>query len=315
MTDEHRVAGEPSTNEESSAAPGRRDFLKRLGVSAAGVGVLQGTAASPAIADLETGLNEMVAKMGDQFDGFPEGGVDGFLSHFIIMLEFLKGPMAGRTLTVEMPTAVQTVSRSQPFVYRGSEAGHSVKVPIPSGCSLSDTITERDFLHRPAEFFQQGRETVWMQILNLDARVRSAELGPIRIILGETLKKEYPEIFLPSLGIAQSLGTSRFPARLYFNPYAVIETSMGAFRAIHGTLSYGRVTSFPPIGTPVSICECIPLESVENVRKSKQLREITGDPPARIIALTHPIDVKMQVSGAEAFRLVESLARGGTVTR
>ena len=142
-------------------------------------------------------------------------------------------------------------------------------------------------------------------------------MGPIRIILGETLKREYPDIFEPSLGVAQSLSRTGFPARLFFNPYAVIETPFGAFRAIHGTLAYGRVTKFPPVGTPVSICNCIPVESVDEVRemvlsqgvemRTRNLTEIDEcrQPFARIIALSHPIDMELQISGDEAFDIVE----------
>jgi hypothetical protein len=284
----------------------RRDFLKRLGISAALVAAGEHLSANPVQAELEAGFDEMVNKMGDHFAPFPKEGIDGFLSHFIIMIEFQKGPMAGRILSLEMPTAVQTVSRSAPFIYGGA-SGHSVTLPLPKGCTLSATISETDFLNRPAEFFQKDRETVWMQILNLDARAHHPTIGPVRIILGETLKHAYPDLFRPSLGIAQSLGKSRFPARLYFNPYAIIETSFGAFRAIHGTLSYGRVVAFPPVGTPVSIAECIPLESVEDVRKAGNPKQITDNPMARIIALAHPIDVAMQLSGDEAFKAVERL--------
>jgi hypothetical protein len=283
----------------------RRDFLKRLGITTALVAGAEHVSADPAQAELQVGFEEMVNKMGDHFGPFPGEGVDGFLSHFIIMIEFQKGPMAGRILSLEMPTAVQTVSRSAPFVYKGP--GHSVTVPLPKGCTLSNKVSETDFLNRPSEFFEEGRETVWMQILNLDARAHHPTLGPIRIILGETLKQAYPDLFRPSLGIAQSLGRTRFPARLYFNPYAIIETSFGAFRAIHGTLSYGRVVAFPPVGTPVSIAECIPMETVEQVRKAGNPTKITDNPMARIIALAHPIDVSMQLTGDEAFKVVERL--------
>jgi hypothetical protein len=290
----------------SSGAP-RREFLKRLGISATAIAALEHFGGDTAQAELQAGFTEMIDKMGDHFAIMPGEGVDGFLSHFIIMIEFLKGPWANQIVSLEMPTAVQTVSRSAPFIYSGPSAGHSLKIPLPKGCTLQNKISETDFLNRPDEFFQTGHETVWMQILNLDARATHPVLGPVRIILGETLKRSYPDIFRPSLGIAQSLGSSRFPARLYFNPYAIIETSFGAFRAIHGTLSYGRVVSFPPVGTPVSIAECIPLESVEDVRKAGNPKQITGDPIARIIALAHPIDVGMQLSGDEAFKSVERL--------
>ena len=250
---------------------------------------------------------ELVRQMGDHIAMYPGAGVDGFLSHFIISIEFLQGPQKGRIVTMRMPPATQTVARSAPFIYEGPSFGHQVSVPLPDNCTLSGTIRESDFLHRPTDYFAPGQETVWMQILNLDATADS-ELGPIRIILGETLKREYPDIFRPSLGVAQSLGKSGFPAKLFFNPYAIIETKFGAFRAIHGTLSYGRITGFPPVGTPVSICECIPLEEVEDVRTAMKQG---GDcrPIARIIALAHPIDTPMQTSGQDAFNSIETCIR------
>jgi len=291
----------------STSLTPRREFLKKLGISAGAIAAVETLGTDPAQAELQAGLNEMVNKMGDHLAPFPETGVDGFLSHFIIMIEFLKGPVAGKIVSLEMPTAVQTVTRSAPFIYDGSAARHVVDVPLPKGCTLSSRISEADFLNRPDEFFQTDRQTVWMQILNLDARAQHPTLGTVRIILGETLKREYPDLFRPSLGIAQSLGSSRFPARLYFNPYAIIQTAFGAFRAIHGTLSYGRVVAFPPVGTPVSIGECIPLESVEEVRKAGNPAKVTGNPVARIIALAHPIDVAMQLPGDDAFNVVERL--------
>src|SRR6266404_189276 len=94
-------------------------------------------------------LDELVRQMGDQIAPFPDAGVDGFLSHFVITLQFLKGPIAGKTLTLEMPTSTQTVTRSAPFVYKGPNANHRVTVPLPAGCSLSNVISEQDFIERP----------------------------------------------------------------------------------------------------------------------------------------------------------------------
>ena len=254
---------------------------------------------------------EFIRQMGNQIAPFPPAGVDGFLSHFIIQIQFLKGEMAGKVIALTMPPATQTVSRSDPFIYRGPEASHRVFIPLPKGCSLANSVSESDFLHRPSEFFVKGQETVWMQILNLDSRMET-EWGPIRIILGETLKREYPDVFQPSLGISQALGSRGFPSRLFFNPYAIIETPFGAFRAIHGTLSYGRVTGFPPVGTPVSICECIPMEDVHEVRNARAMKAGHVEPFARIIALAHPIDTPMHISGDEAFNLIEDMISQGT---
>jgi hypothetical protein len=251
--------------------------------------------------------DELVRQMGDQVKPFPDAGVDGFLSHFIISLEILQGDLAGRAINFTMPPATQTVSRSDPFVYRPG-GRNLVEVPLPEGCTLPSVIREDDFITRPEGYFDVGRQVVWMQILNLDARMEHEELGPIRIILGETLKREYPDVFQPSLGIAQALGRrGGFPSSLFFNPYALIETQFGVFRAIHGTLAYGRITDFPPVGTPVSIRDCIPLENIEDVRRSGSLRaaDESIEPFARLIALSHPIDVPMQVSGTEAFQFVE----------
>ncbi|MFD2472392.1 hypothetical protein [Amycolatopsis silviterrae] len=259
--------------------------------------------------------DELVRQMGDQIKPFPAAGIDGFLSHFIISLEIQQGDLAGQAVNFTMPPATQTVSRSEPFVYRpGGE--NRVDIPLPEGCTLPSVIREEDFLTRPEGYFDAGHQVVWMQILNLDARVEHDVLGPVRIILGETLKREYPDVFQPSLGIARALGRrGGFPASLFFNPYALIETRFGAFRAIHGTLAYGRVTDFPPVGTPVSIRDCIPLENVEDVRRAGVPRTAheSIEPFARLIALSHPIDVPMQVSGTEAFQFVErGIARSGS---
>jgi hypothetical protein len=260
--------------------------------------------------DLQERHDELVMQMGDELSPFPGADIDGFLSHFVMSIEFLKGDAAGTTVSLVLPPATQTVARSDPFRYTNGD-NKTVDVPLPPGCTLSPKISASDFLTKPAGFFTPGKEAVWMQILNLDARAETPELGPVRIILGETLKREYPDIFEPSLGVAESLGSGGFPARLFFNPYAIIETTFGAFRAIHGTLAYNRITDFPPCGTAVSICASVPLESVDAVKpgdargRSASEPGSGADPIARLISLSHPIDAPMHVSGAEAFELIE----------
>lgn len=265
--------------------------------------------------DLRGRHETLIQQMGDEISPFPPSGVDGFLSHFIMSIEFLKGDAAGTVVSLVLPPATQTVARSEPFLYEGPEAGHEVAAPVPDGCTLKPTISESDFIARPDGFFTRGKQSVWMQILNLDSRANTPEIGRIRIILGETLKREYPAIFEPSLGVAESLGGDGFPARLFFNPYAIVETEFGTFRAIHGTLAYNRVTNFPPCGTAVSICATVPLERVEEVQPGDARHPAPAaqsDPVARLISLSHPIDAPMHVSGAEAFHLVERrIAAGG----
>ncbi|GET41984.1 hypothetical protein [Microseira wollei] len=280
------------------------------------------TDTSSDLADICDKHEELLRQMGDEISPFPDSKIGVYLSHFRISIEFLREEMAGRIMSVVSPMAIQSVSWGKPFIYEVSSSNHQVQIPVPSNSTLANTISESDFLNRPPKFFQKGKETIWLQILNLDARMDS-EIGPIRIILGETLKREHPDIFKPSLGVAQSLGRKGFPAMLFFNPYALIETPLGSFRAIHGTLSYGRVTAFPPVGTPVSICECIPLEHIDEIREMMSSLSLTSvptsvqttQPLARIIGLSHPIDMELQVSGEEAFNLVERCIEYGSSDR
>lgn len=254
--------------------------------------------------DLKNRVAELEAQMGDDASPFPNAGVDAFLSHFILAIEFTQGEKRGQYTSITMPVAVQTVARSSPFTYVGTDANHTLSLPTPLHSELSRVISEGDFLVRPAKFFEKGKEVVWMQILNLDARAET-HMGRFRIILGETLKREHPDLFLPSLGMAQSLGTSGFPARLFFNPVAVMETPFGVFRAIHGTLSYGRVTQFPPVGAAVHIEGPIALQPIEEVRRLTK-REISRiHHGAQIIALAHPIDTPMFTGPDDAFGYVE----------
>jgi hypothetical protein len=270
------------------------------------------------IEELESRLSELIAQMGDQIAPFPKAGIDGFLSHFVFTIQFSQGALQDRALTIQMPSATQTVSRSDPFIYHAKKQ-NAAKLPLPKGCTLPNTITESDFLEKPDGYFEDGRETVWMQILNLDAQMDVPGFGHLRIILGETLKREYSDIFEPSHGVAQSLGRQGFPAKLFFNPYAIIETPFGAFRAIHGTLTYGRVTAFPPVGTPVTILKVNPLESVDAVRAelkgkaSVRPRDIVVQQPAgQLLGLAHPIDAALRNTGEEAFALVERSIRAAS---
>jgi len=258
-------------------------------------------------AALVSSIAELRAQMGGVAP-FPNADIDGFLSHFVIMVEFVRGPQAGQYATITMPVAIQTVSRSSPFVYQGTQANHSVSITLPQRSLLPRVIREEDFFVRPAAFFERGKEMVWMQIVDLDAR-SDTEVGPIRIILGETILREYQDFFRPSLGAAESLGSAGFPAKLFFNPVAIIETEFGVFRATHGVLTYGRITQFPPIGATVSISDSIPMEPLQQIVDRREGKRGRIDPPVRIIALAHPIDVPMQISGYDAMGAIQSQVR------
>jgi hypothetical protein len=212
---------------------------------------------------------------------FPAAGIDSFLSHFIIAIKILQGTQAGQTMNLALPSALQSVSRSDPFTFQGGSANQSVTIPLPSGSRLPNTISFRDFAVQPPGFFTAGTQQIWLQILDLDARLDTPS-GTVRITLGETFKREHPTLFAPSFGAAQSLGASGFPARLFFSPNAIIETPFGAFHTRAGKALVGdQVTQFPPIGSAPTLLQPVLLDSIDNPSG-------TGD--AEIIGLAHPID-------------------------
>jgi hypothetical protein len=260
--------------------------------------------------ELRAEVAELRSYVADDIAPFPASGIDSFLSHFVIAVQFLQGERSGQVVPFVLEPAVQTVARSNPFIYGGSIARHEVRVAVPAGSRLQPTIAESDFQVRPEKFFQAGKEHVWLQILNLDAHGQTS-LGPIRAVLGETLKNNYEDIFVPSLGLAQSLGKTGFPARFFFSPVAVFETPFGAFRTRPGkVLQARRIVEIPPIGS-VSIAEAIPLDSVDDIRAAAKSGKKLADtkPAARLVALAHPIDAALHLPGEEAFDVVQARIR------
>jgi hypothetical protein len=257
---------------------------------------------------LRAELDNLKTYIGDDVAPFPPAGIDSFLSHFVIAVQFLAGERAGQIVPFTLEPAVQTVARSHPFIYRGSSARHEVQLAIPSGSTLNPAISEGDFHARPSKFFEPGKEHVWLQILNLDAQGETP-LGRVRVILGETLRRDYEDIFLPSLGLAQSLGGTGFPARFFFSPIGVFETPFGKFRTRPGkVLQARRIVEIPPIGS-VSIAEAIALDPIDTIRAAaKDGRSLAGTkPPAQLVALAHPIDAALHLPGEEAYHTVQAL--------
>jgi hypothetical protein len=260
--------------------------------------------------DLRAEVAELRSYIADDIAPFPPSGIDSFLSHFVIAVQFLQGDRSGQVVPFVLEPAVQTVARSQPFIYGGSVARHEVAVALPAGSRLQSTIKESDFHARPEKFFQAGKEHIWLQILNLDAHGETS-VGPVRAVLGETLKNRYEDIFVPSLGLAQSLGKTGFPARFFFSPVAVFETPFGAFRTRPGkVLQARRIVEIPPIGS-VSIAEAIPLDSIDEIRAAaKSGRSLAETKPvAQLVALAHPIDAALHLPGEEAYATVQARIR------
>jgi hypothetical protein len=169
----------------------------------------------------------------------------------------------------------------------------------------------QDFLTIPPKFFEDGKETIFLQILNLDARGETP-WGPMRCILGETFKREYPDIFQPSYGAAQSLAGRGLPGKLFFVPNGIFETPFGPLHTRPKALLGSHITSVPPIGSSPSLLQPIPLDSVEELRTiAKQGGSLEAqalesvEPTATLVALAHPIDALLFEQGELAFSSVE----------
>lgn len=245
--------------------------------------------AAPAVAALAVGGTplllspELLAqkpKTAESEGPFPPAGIDAFLSHFIIAIQILQGPQAGQMMTLSLPAAMQSVSRSDPFIFQGGN--QSVTVPLPPGSTLPNTISFSDFTVQPPGFFMPGAQQVWLQILDLDAQVQTST-GIIRIILGQTFQNEYPSLFAPSFGAAQSQASSGgFPASLFFSPDAIIETPFGTFKTRPGKALVGsQVNQFPPVGSSPTLLQPVLLDDINN---------LSGGAAAEISGLAHPID-------------------------
>jgi hypothetical protein len=242
----------------------------------------------------------------DSTDAFPSAGVDVFLSHFVIALQVQGQP---QIISLSLPSAIQTVSRSRPFVYTAEKAGkHVAEIEMPRGATLATQIHEKDFQVRPKGFFTPGKESVWLKILNIDARANT-EIGPVRIILGETLKREYSDLYQPSLGVAEALSSHGFPARLFFSPVAIIETSFGVFRTGAKALVGTKISAFPPVGSSPILESAVELHTIEVIREAQKTGAALQAPAAQILALGHPIDAALSLDDpGSAFAAIEASA-------
>lgn len=236
----------------------------------------------------------------------PPGGIDAFLSHFVFTVRVNKGERKGDLFSYTWPAAIQSVARSDPFIYKGRSANHAVELDLPKSSDLARRVCEEDFLTTPPKFFERGKETIFLQILNLDARGETP-YGPMRCILGETFKREYPDIFQPSFGAAQSLGRTGLPGKLFFVPNGIFETPFGALHTRPKALLGSRIESIPPVGSSPTLLQAIPLDSVDELREAKArgVSENTLEPAATLVALAHPIDALLFETGDPAFESVE----------
>jgi hypothetical protein len=236
----------------------------------------------------------------EEISPFPGSGIDGFLSHFVFTFQINKGKKAGEIFSYTWPAAIQTVARSEPFIFRGELSNQTARFPLPKDSQLPREITGKDFLTNPPGFFVEGRETIFLQILNLDARGETP-YGPMRCILGETFKREYPDIFQPSFGAAQSLNGKGLPGKIFFVPNGIFETPFGALHTRPKNLLGKHITAIPPIGSSPELLEQIPLDSVEELRANRGV--LPEVPQATLLALAHPLDAAL--IGDNLFEKVE----------
>lgn len=252
-----------------------------------------------------------IAAPSEQKQEFPQAGIDAFLSHFVFTFRINKGNRAGELFSYTWPAAIQSVARTDPFFFNENAVRRPINFPLPKESQLPRSASLQDFLTVPPKFFDEGKETIFLQILNLDARGETP-YGPMRCILGETFKREYPDIFQPSYGAAQSLAGRGLPGKLFFVPNGIFETPFGPLHTRPKALLGSHITSVPPIGSSPSLLQPIPLDSVDELRAfAKEGRSLDAraleelEPAATLVALAHPIDALLFEAGDAAFSSVE----------
>ena len=138
---------------------------------------------------------------------FPPAGIDTFKSTFINgEVEILVGPLAGKTFFLPtMIDAAQGVSRSAPFYDGGPGANDHSVLPLPPGSQLPGTVSDSDIDFFVSDMNGTRQKSIHLEIISLDAR--SAD-GQYRIISGQQMLAEYPQLFIPSFGIVVSNSTA-----------------------------------------------------------------------------------------------------------
>ncbi len=246
-------------------------------------------------------------------DGLPPAGIDGFLSHFNFSFRVNRGEYAGNVYRYTWPSAVQSVARSEPFIYRKGET-HRATFPLPKGSTLPDSMTEADFLTIPEGFFENGKETAFLQILNLSA---TGEMGEYKsaCFLGQTFKDKYPDIFQPSFGAVQSLGRQGLPAKIFFVPNGIFVTPFGDLHTRPKALVGDHIDAIPPVGSSPKIQGAIELDAVEELRAKKVRAFTEGEGTATLTALDHPIDGLLNIAEGELFQYVQTAIATPPLTR
>ena len=216
---------------------------------------------------------------------FPAQGVDVFQSVFDAEVEITAGPHAGKHLKLEqLVDRAQAVARSRPIL-GGASKNARITFALPAGQALPASIQTSDFPMVPEAFRDTAnRETIYLQITSLDAK--SAD-GAYRIIAGEPLKKEFPKLFKPALGMVVSDVGRGFPARSFFVPYALIITPFGNLVSNEKgfavpIFAQQPITHLPPYGATYADKGDEPLLSADN---------LNAGPVAKLRALSHKVSL------------------------
>jgi hypothetical protein len=133
---------------------------------------------------------------------FPAAGIDTFQSVFQnISIRITAGPMAGTILNLpDLVDPAQEVSRSAPFVDGGPGIDDSAILPLPPGSTLPNVVHDSDI-----DFFEPlngtSQRSVFLELIALDA---SSADDRYRILSGRQMQAAYPDLFVPSFGIAVS---------------------------------------------------------------------------------------------------------------
>lgn len=134
--------------------------------------------------------------------------------------------IGGQRLRFVFPSCLATVRRSDPFLF---QTGAAVHFPPRRNDGSEEAVRSDDFGNMPAGSFVAGTETVWLELVDLDAR-GTVEGDAGRLLAGETLLAEHPDLHERALGVLRSSLGAGFPARLVFALQAMIVSPRGTFK-------------------------------------------------------------------------------------
>lgn len=210
----------------------------------------------------------------ERTEPFPRGGTD-------LLLLNVSGVMrtGGQRQRLAFASCLATVRRSDPFLFRNdATVAFPPQIRQPDD---GDEILRRDDLGNiPGGLFIAGRETIWLELLDLDAR-GLVDGSPGRLVLGETLRREHPDLHERALGVLQSSLGAGFPARCALALPAVLITPRGTFKLGPDSFATAEVSGLAD-AAGFRLTGRVDLFRVEELRRN---RDGACEPSGQLISL------------------------------